>query len=98
MKIIAELTIIPLGVGVSLSNYIAACERILKSKNLKIQLHAEGTNIEGESDQVFEAIKACIDKMHESGAPRLITNIKISSRIDKPESMEGKVKSVEEKI
>lgn len=98
MKIIAELSIIPLGVGLSLSKYIAECERILKGKELKIQLHAEGTNIEGEFNDVLDAIKACIEGVHKIGAPRVITNIRISSRVDKVESMQDKVSSVEKQI
>lgn len=98
MKVLAEFQIIPIGVGVSLSKYIAECERILKSKNLNIQLHAEGTNIEGEFDEVIAAIKACIEAVHKQGAPRIVSNVKISSRTDKPESMQERVTSVEQLI
>ncbi len=48
MKVIADFTLIPLGVGVSLSPYIAACERVLREAGLKVHLHAYGTNLEGE--------------------------------------------------
>src|SRR5690348_5771169 len=98
MKIIAEFSVIPLGVGLSLSSYIAECERILKQKGLKIQLHAEGTNIEGEFDDVIAAIESCIESLHTQGAPRLVTNIKISTRTDKQQSMQDKVNSVESKL
>lgn len=98
MKIIAELTIIPLGVGLSLSKYIAECEKVLKAKGLKIALHAEGTNIEGEARDVFDGIRAAIEKVHEIGAPRIMTEIKISSRTDKEESLASRVESVKEKM
>lgn len=98
MKVIAELSIIPIGVGLSFSSYIAECERILNNKPLKVQLHSEGTNIEGELDVVLDAIKSCVEAVHQLGAPRVFTNIKISSRVDKPEQMESKVESVLEKI
>lgn len=98
MKIIAELAIIPIGVGLSLSKYIVECEKILKEKNLKIQLHAEGTNIEGEFEEVFAAIKKCIEEVHKLGAQRLVTQIKISSRTDKPENMAEKIAHVESQI
>jgi uncharacterized protein (TIGR00106 family) len=48
MKAIVDLCVVPLGVGVSVSEYVAACERVLKEAGLKTQLHAYGTNIEGE--------------------------------------------------
>ena len=53
---------VPIGVGVSLSPYVAACEKVLKEAGLKAVLHANGTNIEGEWDKVFAAVKRC----HES--------------------------------
>ncbi len=41
--------------GVSLSPYVAACEKVLKEAGLKTVLHANGTNIAGEWDKVFAA-------------------------------------------
>ena len=51
MNVILDLCIIPIGVGVSLSPYVAACERVLTEAGLKTALHAYGTNIEGEWDK-----------------------------------------------
>ncbi len=47
MNVILDLCIVPIGVGVSLSPYVAACEKVLKEAGLKTVLHANGTNIEG---------------------------------------------------
>lgn len=94
MKVIAELMIIPIGVGASLSKYIAQCERILQDTNLKIQLHAEGTNIEGEWDAVMKAVKQCVEALHAMGVPRLMTSVRISTRVDKNETMEESIESV----
>lgn len=98
MKVIADLCLVPLGVGVSLSPYIAACERVLKEAGLEIRLHAYGTNIEGEWDAVFAAIRRCHDVVHEMGAPRISTTLKIGTRTDRVQSMESKVRSVQEKL
>jgi uncharacterized protein (TIGR00106 family) len=98
MKVIADLCVVPLGVGVSVSEYIAACERVLRDTGLKIQLHAYGTNIEGEWDVVFAAIKRCHEVVHEMGAPRISTTLKFGTRTDRVQTMADKVKSVEEKI
>ena len=60
MKVIVDLCVIPLGVGVSVSEYIAACERILNDAGLNTHLHAYGTNIEGEWDEVFDVgVRSC---------------------------------------
>ena len=71
MKVIADLSVIPIGVGISLSKYIAACEKVLSEAGLKTKLHAYGTNIEGDWDAVFAAIKRCHEVLHEMGAPRV---------------------------
>jgi uncharacterized protein (TIGR00106 family) len=98
MKVIADLCLVPLGVGVSLSPYIAACERVLKEAGLETRLHAYGTNIEGEWDAVFAAIRRCHDVVHEMGAPRISTTLKIGTRTDRVQSMDEKVRSVQEKL
>ncbi|RPH76708.1 MAG: MTH1187 family thiamine-binding protein [Nitrospiraceae bacterium] len=98
MKVIADLTVIPLGVGVSLSRYVAACEKVLAEAGLKTKLHAYGTNIEGEWDAVFSAIKRCHDLLHEMGAPRVSSTIRVGTRTDRDQTMEDKVRSVETKM
>ncbi|MEZ4649495.1 MAG: MTH1187 family thiamine-binding protein [Candidatus Eisenbacteria bacterium] len=97
MKVIADLCLIPLGVGVSVSSYIAACERVLDEAGLEHELHPYGTNIEGEWDQVFEAIRRCHEVVHEMGAPRIHTTLKFGTRTDRSQSMADKVRSVREK-
>jgi len=98
MNVIADLTVIPIGVGVSLSKYVAACEKVLTDAGLSTKLHAYGTNIEGEWDDVFAAIKRCHEVLHEMGAPRVSTVIKAGTRTDRPQTMDDKVRSVEDKL
>jgi uncharacterized protein (TIGR00106 family) len=94
MIAIAEFTIIPIGVGVSLSKYVAACEQILEESGLSYELHANGTNLEGEWDEVMRAIKSCHERLHEMGVPRISTVIKIGTRTDRAQTMAEKVASV----
>ena len=94
MHMIADLTVVPIGVGVSLSKYVAACEDILNQPGLKTTLHPNGTAIEGEWDAVMDAVKACHEKVHAMGAPRIFTNLKIGTRIDREQTLEDKVDSV----
>lgn len=98
MKVIADLGIIPLGVGLSLSGYIAQCEKVLKEAGLKTRVHANGTNIEGEWDDVVAAVKRCHQVLHEAGVPRITTVLKLGTRVDRDQSMEDKVRSVNEKL
>lgn len=95
MKVILDLCVVPIGVGVSLSPYVAACERVLKEAGVKCALHANGTNVEGEWDEVFAAVRRCHEVVHEMGAPRVFTTIKLGTRTDRDQTMEQKVRSVQ---
>ena len=98
MEVIADLCIIPMGVGLSVSKEVAVCERILAEAGLKTKLHAYGTNIEGDWDTVFQAVKRCHEALHAAGVPRISTNMRFGTRTDKGQKMEDKVRSVEEKL
>jgi uncharacterized protein (TIGR00106 family) len=98
MKVLMDLTIVPLGVGLSVSAYIAECERILNEAGLITQLHANGTNIEGDWDAIFAAIKQCHVRLHDMGVPRLHTEIRFGTRTDREQTLAEKVNSVQSKL
>lgn len=98
MKVIVDLCVVPIGVGLSVSKYIAECEKILQDAGLKIMLHAYGTNIEGEWDDVFSAVKKCHEVIHQMGAPRISSTLRVGTRTDREQSMEDKIKSVQLKL
>jgi uncharacterized protein (TIGR00106 family) len=98
MQVIVDLCVVPMGVGVSVSSYVAACQKVLEEAGLKTELHAYGTNIEGEYDEVFAAIRRCHERIHDMGAPRITTTIKLGSRTDRKQSMSDKVESVRNKL
>ena len=98
MKAIVDICVVPLGVGTSLSSYIAACERVFAQAGLKTHIHAYGTNVEGEWDVVMAALKDCHQAVHEMGAPRVSTTIRLSTRVDRDQTLEEKVESVRDKL
>jgi uncharacterized protein (TIGR00106 family) len=98
MKVTIDLSVVPIGVGVSLSDYVAACERVLSEAGLPHTLHAFGTNIEGEWDEVFAAVKECHEVVHQMGAPRVHSSVRIGTRIDRAQTLDDKIKSVERKL
>ena len=98
MNVIMDLCVVPLGVGVSVSKHIAACQRVLTEAGLTTHLHAYGTNIEGDWDTVMAAVKRCHQVVHDMGAPRITTTIKLGTRVDRVQSMQDKVASVKEKL
>ena len=98
MNVIIDLCVVPIGVGLSVSRYVAVCHEIITAAGLKSNLHAYGTNIEGDWDTVFKAVKDCHEKIHDMGAPRITTTIKLGTRTDRNQGMEDKIKSVKEKL
>ncbi len=95
MNVIADICIVPMGVGASVSEYVTRAFSILRDAGLNARLHAYGTNVEGDYDDVMAALKRCHEALHEAGAPRLTTTIRLGTRVDKPQTMADKVGAVE---
>jgi uncharacterized protein (TIGR00106 family) len=98
MHVIVDFTVVPVGAGISLSPYIAEVERIMQASHLHHELHANGTNVEGEWDEVMAVIRRCHEMLHGMGVPRIHTDIKLGTRSDRDQSMEDKVVSVRQKL
>ena len=98
MKVIADFCVVPVGVGVSVSEYVAACQEVFDEADVNYEMHAYGTNVEGEWDEVMEALKRCHEVVHEMGAPRITTTVKLGTRTDREQTMQDKIDSVEEKL
>jgi len=93
-----DLCVVPLGVGISVSKYIAECEKILNDAGLETNLHAYGTNVAGDWDDVFTAVRQCHERVHDLGAPRITTTIKVGTRTDRLQTIEEKIVSVQQKL
>ncbi len=98
MNVIVDICVVPLGVGVSVSRYVVACQRVLEAAGFEPHLHAYGTTIEGPWDEVFAAIGKCHEHLHELGVPRLSTTLKLGTRTDRKQTIADKVHSVEDKM
>jgi len=94
MWVSVDLCVVPLGVGVSLAPYVAACQAEIKKAGLDHELGPNGTAIEGEWDEVFACIQACHAAVHDRGAPRVYTTLKVNTRTDRRQSFREKVASV----
>ena len=98
MNVLIDLCVIPMGVGVSVSTYVVECEKIFKSAGLSHQMHSYGTNVEGEWDKVMAAVKQCHEKLHDMGAPRISSSMRLGTRIDRDQTMQDKIDSVRSKM
>ncbi|KDQ33028.1 hypothetical protein PLEOSDRAFT_48560 [Pleurotus ostreatus PC15] len=73
-----DFCLIPIGTGEpSVAEYIAECHRVLEKSGLKFQV------LQGPWSQVMQAIRDCHAAVHVKGAPRVATDIRIGTRVDK---------------
>ena len=91
MKAIAEVQVIPIGSGVSVRAEVKRAHRILEEAGLNAQLHSNGTNLEGELEDIFAVIARIHETLHAEGTARLSTHIKVGTRTDKESSLAGKL-------
>lgn len=91
MRATAEIQVIPIGTGVSVRKEVQRAHEILEASGLGVQLHAYGTNVEGEMGDIFAAIERVHETLHAEGTVRLATAIKIGTRTDKAPSLSGKL-------
>lgn len=91
MKALAEVQVIPIGSGVSVRDEVKRAHKILQDAGLNAQLHAYGTNVEGELEAIFDAVRKIHETLHESGTARLATFLKIGTRTDKEPGLSEKL-------
>ena len=93
--ILAQLSISPLGSGVSVSKYVKKVVKILKEEQITCYTNAMATILEVQTtDQLFSVVKKAHDTLiNEPGVKRVITELKIDHRTDKDATFESKVKA-----
>lgn len=94
---VVEFSIVPLGVGESLSSFVAEAFKIIESSDIAYEHHAMGTNLEGDWDEVMAVIKACRDRLLES-SHRVSLSIKIDDRKGATQRLANKVQSAKDKM
>ena len=90
MKATAELQVIPLGQWVSVRKEIRRVVDLLQGHDFIIETHASGTNIEGDLEDILAAVKQIHEVLHAEGSVRLVSLLKLETRIDKIPTLAGK--------
>lgn len=98
MKCMADLCVMPIGEGVSIIDEVAECERILSRFSIETHLHAFGTTLYGEMEDVFNAIQACHKELHDKGVTRLQSSVRIGTRTDKEQTPAEQTEVVEQRL
>lgn len=94
---LVEFSVIPVGTGVSVSQYVAECMRIVDASGVDYRMNSMGTVMEGDYDKVMDVVRKCHMRVMEL-VPRAITSIKIDDRKGASGGLDKKMKSVEDKV
>jgi uncharacterized protein (TIGR00106 family) len=95
--VLLEMSITPLGKGESVSQYVAECVKLVEESGLDYELHAMGTIVEGELDEVLDLMRRCIERVAEH-SDRVTCAAKLDFRRGYSGRIKSKVQSVEEKL
>ncbi|MEE2706915.1 MAG: MTH1187 family thiamine-binding protein [Planctomycetota bacterium] len=92
-----EFSMSPLAKGESVSRYVARSLEIIDASGLDYRLHAMGTIVEGELDQIMDVLKKCFEAMSVD-CDRITCTAKVDFRRGHSGRLESKVASVKEKL
>jgi uncharacterized protein (TIGR00106 family) len=92
--VLLEFSMSPLGVGESVGRYVARSLEIVEASGLDYRLHAMGTVLEGEWDEVFDVVRRCYEAMS-ADCDRVSCTIKVDARRGAAGRLVSKVRSVE---
>jgi uncharacterized protein (TIGR00106 family) len=94
---LAEFSVVPIGKGESVSQYVAECIKIVEDSGITYKINPMGTVLEGDYDEVMAVIRKCHMRVMEL-CPRVITSVKIDDRKGARNALQRKITSVEEKV
>jgi uncharacterized protein (TIGR00106 family) len=94
---IVNFSVVPIGKESSLSTQVAEILKIVSESGIDYKLHAMGTILEGEWDNIMKLIKKC-HKQILKNSDRVLTTITIDDRKGRTGRIAGKVNSVEKKL
>jgi uncharacterized protein (TIGR00106 family) len=91
---LAEFSVVPIGKGESVSQYVAECLKIVESAGVSYRINPMGTVLEGDYDEVMGVIRSCHMRVMELSG-RVITTVKIDDRKGRKNMLDDKIGSVE---
>lgn len=95
--IVADISIVPVGSGTSISKFIKAAIKIIEENGVKFSIGPMSTTVEVNSlNELFQITKKIHEVVFRMGALRIVTTIKIDDRKDKKLSIKSKLYSIED--
>lgn len=99
MKVLVDVCVIPFTGRISVRKEVARAHGILKdTPGLTTRLHGYGTNVQGEWDVVFDALKRIHEELHAGGVARISTTCRIGTRTDKDPQIAVKMQAVQDEL
>jgi uncharacterized protein (TIGR00106 family) len=95
--VLLDFSMAPMGKGESVAAYVARCLEIVAQSGLDYRLHAMGTTLEGEWDEVFAVVRRCYQAL-EPDCNRISVSIKVDYRKGLERHLESKVRHVQELV
>ncbi|HMO87497.1 MAG TPA: MTH1187 family thiamine-binding protein [Lacipirellulaceae bacterium] len=95
--VLLEFSVVPLGQGESVSPYVAQCVDLVDQSGLDYEVHAMGTIVEGELDEVLALLKRCVEAVAAS-CNRVTCSAKLDYRQGASGSIQSKVDSVQHQL
>ena len=92
--VLLDFSMTPLGKGESVSPFVARCLEVVAASGLDYRLHAMGTTLEGELDEVLAVVRRCFEAL-QADCDRISCSVKIDYRKGPGGRLEGKVRKVE---
>ena len=95
--VLLDFSMTPVGKGESVSSFVARCLEIVAASGLDYRLHAMGTTLEGELDEVLAVVRRCFEVL-QADCNRISCSIKIDYRKGPGGRLQSKVDKVESLI
>ena len=92
-----EFSITPLGVGESVSQYVARCVDLVDKSGLDYRLNSMGTVVEGDVAPLLDLLRRCIEAVA-ADCDRISVSAKLDYRKGHTGALAAKVASVEKRL
>jgi uncharacterized protein (TIGR00106 family) len=97
MSVLIHFSIFPTDKGTSVSPYVAKSLRIIRESGLPYKLGPMSTAVEGEWGEVMAVVEKCFAELRKD-CRRIYMTLQMDYREGAVNRIEGKIKSVEEKL
>ncbi len=97
MSVLIHFSIFPTDKGTSVSPYVAKAVRIIQKSGLPYKIGPMSTAVEGEWSEVMAVVENCFKELRKE-CSRIYMTLQMDYREGAVNRIEGKIRSIEEKL